>query len=133
VTCKLNERYALNTKLTKSTIEEQNIVVLKADMTHDAPDIEEKLIEFGNTAKAIPYYAVYRPGQAPHHFDGNFVTVGAKGFLERAGIIASGEPAKVSVVEGPMPVYRAHCMPLVPDFQRDGFASNAILLNGMLQ
>ena len=86
MTCKLNERSALNTKLTKDVVEQQNIVVLKADMTDDAPDIESKLVEFGNTAKAIPYYAVFRPGEEPHHFDGNFVTVGAKGFLDRAGI-----------------------------------------------
>jgi len=97
VTCKLNERYALNTKLTKTTVEENNIVVLKADMTHDAPDIEDKLIEFGNTAKAIPYYAVYRPDSEPHHFDGNFLTVGARGFLDRAGIEAARNPAITNV------------------------------------
>lgn len=92
MTCKLNERYALNTKYTKSIVEDQNIVVLKADMTEDAPDIESKLVEFGNTAKAIPYYAVYRPGkEEPHHFDGNFVTVGAQGFLTKAGISADAQ------------------------------------------
>ncbi|QEG22818.1 hypothetical protein [Mariniblastus fucicola] len=55
-------------------------------MTKDAPEVENKLVEFGNTAKAIPYYAVFRPGEEPHHFDGNFLTVGAKGFLDTAGI-----------------------------------------------
>lgn len=99
MTCKLNERFALNTKLTKTTVEEQNIVFLKADMTDDAPDVEDKLIEFGNTAKAIPYYAVYRPGEAPHHFDGNFVAAGAKGFLDRAGISPS-EASTVKSVKG---------------------------------
>ena len=91
MTCKLNEQFALNTRLTSATIEEQNIVVLKADMTESDEEIEGKLVEFGNTLKAIPYYAVYRPGKQPHHFDGNFVTVGAKGFLDRAGI-ASDNP-----------------------------------------
>lgn len=89
MTCKLNEQFALNTKLTSSTLKDQNVIVLKADMTEDNIDIENKLVEFGNTAKAIPYYAVYRPGEAPHHFDGNFVTVGAKGFLDRAGIVSN--------------------------------------------
>ena len=102
MTCKLNERSALNTKLTKEVVEQQNIVVLKADMTDDAPDIEAKLIEFGNTAKAIPYYAVFRPGEEPHHFDGNFVTVGSRGFLDRAGILstdASLESADTKVAD----------------------------------
>ena len=82
----MNERFALNRKLTKEIIEDQNIVVLQADMTNDAPDIQQTLVEFGNTAKAIPYYAVYRPGEEPVHFDGNFVASGPKGFLQRAGI-----------------------------------------------
>ena len=73
----------------KSVVEGQNIVVLKADMTEESEEIDNKLVEFGNTAKAIPYYAVYRPDEAPHHFDGNFVADGAKGFLDRAGITSS--------------------------------------------
>ena len=101
MTCKLNERSALNTKLTKSTVEDHNIVVLKADMTNEAPEIEQTLIDFGNTAKAIPYYAVYRPGKEPHHFDGNFVTAGASGFLKTAGIAAgSGNEIELNKVNG---------------------------------
>jgi len=57
-------------------------------MTEEAPDIEQQLIDFGNTAKAIPYYAVFKPGEKPHHFDGNFLTIGARGFLKTAGIDA---------------------------------------------
>lgn len=73
----------------KSVVEDQNIVVLKADMTEDNAEIDNTLIGFGNTAKAIPYYAVYRPGKDPHHFPGNFSAVGAKGFLETAEISLS--------------------------------------------
>ena len=53
-------------------------------MTNDSPDIEQTLIEFGNTAKAIPYYAVYRPGEDPVHFNGVFT--GVRKFLNKAGI-----------------------------------------------
>lgn len=70
-------------------------------MTNEAPEIEQTLIDFGNTAKAIPYYAVYRPGKEPHHFDGNFVTAGAKGFLKTAGINAGADSeAKLNNVNG---------------------------------
>lgn len=76
-------------------------------MTQSAPDIEQQLIEFGNTAKAIPYYAVFKPGEKPHHFDGNFLTIGSKGFLETAGIALDQAPAltKVSdeIVTEPLP------------------------------
>ena len=81
----------------KSVVEGQNIVVLKADMTNDNSEIDNTLVGFGNTAKAIPYYAVYRPGEAPHHFPGNFSAVGSKGFLEtaRISLSTSSDPNKV--------------------------------------
>lgn len=84
----------------KSVVENQNIVVLKADMTEDNLAIENKLVEFGNTAKAIPYYAVYRPGEEPHHFDGNFLAGGAKSFLETAGIVVD-EPLEGQLASEP--------------------------------
>lgn len=76
----------------KSVVEDQNIVVLKADMTEDNLEVDNKLIELGNTSKAIPYYAVLRPGKPPHHFKGNFTLGGAKEFLDTAGISHSGIP-----------------------------------------
>jgi hypothetical protein len=78
----------------KSVVEDQNIVVLKADMTEENAEIEETLVGFGNTALAIPYYAVYQPGKDPHHFAGNFTAVGAKGFLETAGVSYSNSPSQ---------------------------------------
>ncbi len=69
-------------------------------MTNEAPEVEQRLVDFGNTAKAIPYYAVFRPGKEPLHFDGNFFTVGAKGFLERAGIDASAGEIELNKVKG---------------------------------
>lgn len=83
---KFNEKMALNTPLAKGAMEQNGIVVLKADMTEESPEAKETLRGLGNTAMAIPYYVLYRPGKEPHHFGGNFTTVGAEGFLEQVGI-----------------------------------------------
>lgn len=67
-------------KNTKEIFESNGIVTLKADKTdeYSAEPVDRKLVELGNTAKAIPYYAVYVPGkEEPIHFappNGTFIS-----------------------------------------------------------
>ena len=76
----MNERFAFNTKTTKSYFKDNRIVALKADRDRD-PAVDQLLIELGNSAKAIPYYAIYQPGKPPVHFEGYFMS--SESFLEK--------------------------------------------------
>ncbi len=49
------------------------MVILKADKSNEAPEVDALLSELGNTAGAIPYYGLFQPGEEPIHFDGVFV------------------------------------------------------------
>lgn len=76
MTCKTNERFALNTRLTKKFFEDNQIVALKA-MRDRNPEVDPFLEEIGNSGKGIPYYAVFRPGtDEPWQFDGIFFSSG---------------------------------------------------------
>ena len=55
--------------------------MLKADKSQPNPDVDALLEELGNSATAIPYYALFRPHQEPVHFNGVFLTPGS--FLDR--------------------------------------------------
>ena len=62
------------------------------------------LVELGNSATAIPYYAMFRPGAEPVHFNGVFLTAGS--FLDRLaeeGVVLDGKgsakPAVASKIE----------------------------------
>ena len=55
--------------------------MLKADKSQPNQDVDALLEELGNSAKAIPYYALFRPNQKPVHFNGVFLTPGS--FLDR--------------------------------------------------
>ncbi|MFK7769335.1 MAG: hypothetical protein AB8B55_19085 [Mariniblastus sp.] len=54
---------------------------MKADKSQSAPEVDALLIELGNSAKAIPYYAMFRANENPVHFNGVFFT--ANSFLTR--------------------------------------------------
>jgi len=74
VTCKANEAVALNIRKTKQFFEENGVVSLKADKDK-MPGVNELLKELGNTATAIPYYAIFSPGwEKPKHFGGTVLT-----------------------------------------------------------
>ena len=76
MTCKANEAVALNIRKTKQLFEEHGVVALKADKDK-MPGVNELLKQLGNTATAIPYYAIYSPGwDKPKHFGGNLLTHG---------------------------------------------------------
>jgi hypothetical protein len=73
MTCKTNERFALNTRKTKEYFKENKIVALKA-MRDKNSEVDPFLAEIGNTGLGIPYYAVFVPGAAePTQFDGIFL------------------------------------------------------------
>jgi hypothetical protein len=51
----------LKTRKTAGYLEEHNIQVLVADKSDTAPEIDQLMVELGNEATAIPFYAIY-PG-----------------------------------------------------------------------
>jgi thiol:disulfide interchange protein DsbD len=69
-TCKWNETYRLNVAETKTFIEGNEIVTLKADMTHGSPEADALKRRLGGSS--IPFYAVF-PAATPYEpivFDG---------------------------------------------------------------
>ncbi|MBC8873062.1 MAG: hypothetical protein H8E44_26820 [Planctomycetes bacterium] len=52
----------MNTSKTMTLVRGNKVVTLKADKTGDAPEADQLLVELGNKAKAIPFYAVYPAG-----------------------------------------------------------------------
>lgn len=76
--------------------------MLKADKSQEAPEVDALLVELGNSATAIPYYAMFRPKEEPVHFNGVFLTAGS--FLDRLaqeGVVLDeqAKPAVASKVE----------------------------------
>jgi suppressor for copper-sensitivity B len=62
-TCKVNERLVLANADVARALSSPDTVALKADWTNPSPEIGTYLASFGRYG--IPFYAVYRPGQAP--------------------------------------------------------------------
>lgn len=54
----------MNVQQTKEFFEENNIVAVQADKGNEnqIDEIEQLLVELGNTEAAIPFYAIYGPG-----------------------------------------------------------------------
>ncbi len=65
-TCKANERLVLETPETRALFAEHGVVAMKADWTNRDDDIAAFLAEHGKYS--IPFYLLYRPGEAPHPF-----------------------------------------------------------------
>ncbi len=65
-TCKVNERLVLETDEVAGAFDEHEVVAMKADWTNRDDTIAEYLASYGRYA--IPFYALYRPGQEPHVF-----------------------------------------------------------------
>jgi len=65
-TCKVNERLVLDTPEVARAFEEHGVVPMKADWTNRDDRIGAFLAEHGRYG--IPFYLLYRPGQAPHVF-----------------------------------------------------------------
>lgn len=67
----------------KHFFEANNVVLLKADKTTEAPEVDALLHELGNKLAAIPYYGLFQPGEDPIHFNGVYLTADA--FLDQLG------------------------------------------------
>lgn len=82
MTCKTNERFALNIKETKKYFENHKVIAFKADRDKN-PETDELLIALGNSARGIPYYAIYQPGKdEPSHFGPDFLPT-SQSFLDK--------------------------------------------------
>ena len=65
-TCKVNERLVLETEETAALFARYDVVAMQADWTNRNDGIARYLASFGRYG--IPFYALYRPNQAPHVF-----------------------------------------------------------------
>ncbi len=65
-TCKVNERLVLETEETATLFARYDVVAMQADWTNRDDGIARYLASFGRYG--IPFYALYRPNQAPHVF-----------------------------------------------------------------
>lgn len=67
----------------KHWVESNDVIVLKADKSNDSPEVDQLLLELGNSSKAIPYYALLQSDTSPVHFNGVFLSPGL--FLDQVG------------------------------------------------
>ena len=69
-TCKYNELTALNVASTKSFVEKNGVVTMKADFTEESPEIKKWLVKF--KAGGVPLLVIFPPGDStkPIVFDG---------------------------------------------------------------
>ena len=73
----------MNVRSTHNFFAKHNIVALKADKSK-SPEVEEQLVELGNSQKAIPFYAIYAPGlKEPVTFSGLITSGGVIAELEK--------------------------------------------------
>lgn len=74
MTCKINEATALNTQKTLDLIESQQVVVVKADKTHDdetSEAIDQLLSDLGHRSLSIPFLVIFPgSGERPIAFSG---------------------------------------------------------------
>jgi thiol:disulfide interchange protein DsbD len=62
ITCKFNERTAIDTSAVRAVLAEKNIVPVKADWTNSNPEITAALKRFGRVG--VPLYVLY-PAKDP--------------------------------------------------------------------
>jgi thiol:disulfide interchange protein len=61
ITCKANERFALDTTAVRQAFAQNQVVVLRADWTHGDPEITQILKEHGRAG--VPMYLFYPGGK----------------------------------------------------------------------
>lgn len=61
ITCKFNERTAINTRAVREAFARSGIVPMKADWTNSNPEITRKLAQFDRVG--VPFYLFYAPGR----------------------------------------------------------------------
>jgi thiol:disulfide interchange protein len=86
MTCKVNEAVALNRAEVARWVRDHGVVAIKADKTHNPPEIDQLLMELGNAGRVIPFYAIY-PGRGgdPITFGGLITQQQVLDALEQAG------------------------------------------------
>ncbi len=62
ITCKFNERTAIDTPAVRALLTEKNVVPVKADWTNSNPEITAALQRFGRVG--VPFYVLYPAGDA---------------------------------------------------------------------
>jgi thiol:disulfide interchange protein DsbD len=62
ITCKFNERTAINTPAVRALLAQKNIVPIKADWTNANPEITAALKKFGRVG--VPFYVIYPAADA---------------------------------------------------------------------
>ena len=60
ITCKFNERTAIDTPAVRQLLREKNVVPMRADWTNANPEITAALKNFGRVG--VPFYVIYPPG-----------------------------------------------------------------------
>jgi len=63
ITCKFNERTAINTPAVREMLTARSVVPMKADWTNANPEITAALKAFGRVG--VPFYVIYPPGGEP--------------------------------------------------------------------
>lgn len=72
--------------MTLAVVKANGVKTLKADKTNSSPEIDQLLVELGNTTTAIPYYAVYpADGGAPIIMEGPITPWQVIGALRAGG------------------------------------------------
>jgi len=100
LTCKTNERVAINTAEVKQLVEEYDVVPMVADWTDGSPEIKQKLNELGSNS--IPLLAVFpagRPGE-PIVLRDLITKQQVLDALREAGRSKADEPAEQTAMRG---------------------------------
>jgi thiol:disulfide interchange protein DsbD len=61
ITCKFNERTAIDTPAVRQLLREKQVVPMKADWTNANPEITAALRNFGRVG--VPFYVIYPAGR----------------------------------------------------------------------
>ncbi len=98
----MNEAVALNRKDVAALLAKNGVIAIKADKTHNPPDIIQLLKELGNSAAGIPFIAVY-PGAGgdPITLDGPVTQQQVLDALEQAGPSGEATTGAVTVQSPP--------------------------------
>lgn len=90
----------MNVRRTHDFFATNDIVALKADKAK-SPEVEQQLVELGNSQKAIPFYAIYAPGlDEPITFSGIITSGGVinelKQFTQDKASLTTRQPPVVT-------------------------------------
>jgi len=76
----------LNTAKTNRLVEQNGVIVMRADKTENAPDVDQLLVELGNDSRSIPYLIIYpADGSEPVKMPGPVSQTRVLRELEKAG------------------------------------------------